>query len=114
MFSAGMGIGLMFYGVAEPFVVIMMLLCVAFARDLRNDPQVRLEDKSAEVVEQAVDYGTSHYGDHFTLRVLAFPGARPRRRTDDPEAVTAGHGDSTSTGPERRRPQPSEAIRHCP
>ena len=98
MFSAGMGIGLMFYSVAAPFVVIMVLLCVAFARDLRNDPQVRLEDKSAEVVEQAVDYGTSHYGDHFTLRVLAFPGARPRRRADDPEAVTTGHGDLDGTG----------------
>ena len=99
--------------VAAPFVVIMVLLCVAFARDLRNDPQVRLEDKSAEVVEQAVGYGTSHYGDHFTLRVLAFPGARPRRRADDPEAVTAGNG-----GRRRDRNdavlQPSEAIRHCP
>ncbi|GAA4731111.1 BCCT family transporter [Actinomycetospora chibensis] len=84
--------------VAAPFVVIMLLLCVAFARDLRNDPQVRLEDKSAEVVEQAVDYGTSHYGDHFTLRVLAFPGARPRRRADAPEAVTTGNGDVDGTG----------------
>src|SRR3954451_5038049 len=74
--------------VAAPFVVIMLLLCVAFARDLRRDPQVVLEEKSAEVVEQAVGFGPSHYGDHFTLRVLAFTGARPRR-TDDRDGAGA-------------------------
>ena len=79
----------------------MVLLCVAFARDLRNDPQVRLEDKSAEVVEQAVDYGTSHYGDHFTLRVLAFPGldldvGQTTRRQSPPATVDV---DGTGTTP---------------
>ena len=73
--------------VAAPFVVIMILLCVSFVRDLHRDPHIRRDALGAELVEQAVDPGTSRYGDHFVLRVQAVPGARrrPRERTgDDP------------------------------
>ncbi|MDD7941629.1 BCCT family transporter [Actinomycetospora lutea] len=73
--------------VAAPFVVIMVFLCVALARDLRRDPQVQLEDKGSRLVEQAVDDGTSRYGDYFTLRIEAVPGARPRSH--------AGHAHTT-------------------
>jgi choline/carnitine/betaine transport len=76
--------------VAAPFVVIMVFLCVAFVRDLYRDPQVLRERKGAEVVEQTIEYGTRHYGDHFTLRVQAFPGARPRPRPADPDTAAVG------------------------
>ncbi len=65
--------------VAAPFVVIMVLLCVAFMRDLRRDPIVLRETKSSEIVEQAVDYGTDRHGDDFYLRVQPFPADTARR-----------------------------------
>ena len=49
-------------------------------------------EKGAEVVGQAVGYGASHYGDHFTLRVQAFPGAR-LGRTRDKAAASDATGD---------------------
>jgi choline/carnitine/betaine transport len=59
--------------VAAPFVVIMVLLCVAFVRDLNHDPIVLRDFKSAAVIEQAVDYGTDKHGEAFYLNVNAFP-----------------------------------------
>jgi choline-glycine betaine transporter len=78
--------------VAAPFVVIMVLLCVSFVRALDRDPQVVRDQKGVEIIEQAVGYGTSRYGDHFALRVQAFPGARPRSRAVDREPTSAAPG----------------------
>ena len=86
--------------VAAPFTIIMILLCVSFVRDLRQDPQVRREQKGAEIIERAVGYGTSRYGDHFMLRVQAIPGARPRHRASDDPKPTSTDG---SAGPETPR-----------
>ena len=65
--------------VAAPFVVIMVLLCVAFMRDLNHDPVILRQSKGLEVVEQAVDYGTERHGEDFYLRVRAFPITGTRR-----------------------------------
>jgi len=54
---------------AAPFALVMVLLCVALTRDLRNDPLVRRDDRTALAVEQAVDYGTQAYGDRFFFNV---------------------------------------------
>ena len=54
---------------AAPFALVMVVLCVALAKDLRNDPMIRREDRSREKVENAVDYGTTRYGDGFHVRV---------------------------------------------
>jgi len=54
---------------ALPFVIVMVLLCVSLYRDLRTDPMVRREDKAAEAVEQAVDYGLKAHDGDFILNV---------------------------------------------
>ena len=54
---------------AAPFALIMVLLCVALTRDLRNDPLVHRDTRTAEAVQQAVVYGTQTYGDRFFLNV---------------------------------------------
>ena len=54
---------------AAPFAVVMIALCVALTKDLRSDPLVRRDDRSARAVEQAVAYGTKNFGDDFYLPV---------------------------------------------
>ena len=72
---------------AAPFALVMVLLCVALTRDLRNDPLVRRDTRTAEAIEQAVDYGTQAYGDRFFLNV--------KPHEDD--------GQATKPAPEHRR-----------
>ncbi|WP_040587365.1 BCCT family transporter [Sciscionella marina] len=55
--------------VASPFVIVMVLLCIALVRDLRRDRVVLRDDKGAEVIEAAVDHGTERYGEDFYLTV---------------------------------------------
>ncbi|WP_084216634.1 BCCT family transporter [Pseudonocardia spinosispora] len=62
---------------AAPFAVIMVLLCVALAKDLRNDPLMHRDDRSREKIEKAIDYGTTKYGEHFHLRVEPKPKNNP-------------------------------------
>jgi choline-glycine betaine transporter len=107
--------------VAAPFVVIMVLLCVAFMRDLNHDPVVLRESKGLEVMEQAVDYGTDRHGDDFYLRVQAFPASSPRRDGEesgptyadvrgvqDPFAET--EGDASPTVPRDDDPGGTEVV----
>ncbi|NMH95770.1 hypothetical protein HF526_00285 [Pseudonocardia sp. K10HN5] len=54
---------------AAPFAVVMVLLCVSLARDLRSDPLVRRDDRTVQAVEQAVEYGIEHHDDDFFLNV---------------------------------------------
>jgi choline-glycine betaine transporter len=58
---------------AAPFAVVMVVLCVALARDLHDDPMMRRDRRSAQAVEQAVDYGTTRYGDRFVVSVKQHP-----------------------------------------
>jgi choline/carnitine/betaine transport len=54
---------------ALPFVIVMVLLCVSLYKDLRHDPLIRRENKAAEAVEQAVDYGMAAHDGDFILNV---------------------------------------------
>ncbi|WP_084211681.1 BCCT family transporter [Pseudonocardia acaciae] len=54
---------------AAPFAIVMVLLCVALAKDLRSDPLVQRVDRSQEKVESAVTYGHRKYGEDFHLSV---------------------------------------------
>src|SRR4051812_7183752 len=58
---------------AAPFAVVMIVLCVALAKDLHDDPLMRRDRRSAAAVEQAVEYGTTQYGDHFVVSVKQHP-----------------------------------------
>jgi choline-glycine betaine transporter len=58
---------------AAPFALVMIVLCVALAKDLRDDPMMRRDRRSTRAVEQAVDYGTDRYGDHFVVSVKQHP-----------------------------------------
>ena len=62
---------------AAPFAVAMVLLCVALARDLRNDPLVRRGLRSTAAIEQAVEFGQRTYGDQFYVPVKPHPIERP-------------------------------------
>ncbi|WP_093156002.1 BCCT family transporter [Saccharopolyspora antimicrobica] len=53
---------------SAPFAVVMVLLCVALLKDLREDPMMQREEKGAQVLEQAVIAGTERHGD-FQLEV---------------------------------------------
>ncbi len=54
---------------AAPFALVMVLLCVSLAKDLRHDPLMRRAVRSQEAVVQAVEYGTQKYGDEYFLSV---------------------------------------------
>jgi len=68
---------------AAPFALVMLLLCVALTRDLRHDPLVRRDNRSAQAVEQAVDYGTKTYGDQFFFPVKPHRPPTEETRADD-------------------------------
>jgi choline/carnitine/betaine transport len=54
---------------AAPFVLVMIVMCVALTRDLRDDPLVRRGQRSTLAIERAVDFGTKNYGDDFFVPV---------------------------------------------
>ena len=54
---------------AVPFVVVMVLLCVALYKDLRTDRIVQVDRRSTEHVERAVVDGCCEHGDDFHLVV---------------------------------------------
>jgi choline-glycine betaine transporter len=62
---------------AAPFGLVMVLMCVALARDLRSDPLVRRGLRSAQAIEQAVEFGERTYGDAFYVPVKPHPIERP-------------------------------------
>ena len=61
---------------AAPFAIVMVALCVALAKDLRDDPLVRRDDRSTKAVEQAVEFGTQQHGDQFVIAVKPHPGEK--------------------------------------
>ncbi|MER5389501.1 BCCT family transporter [Saccharopolyspora sp. NPDC002686] len=54
---------------SAPFAVVMILLCVALMKDLREDPLMQRGLKGAQVLEQAVIAGTERHGAEFQLEV---------------------------------------------
>ncbi|MBF4211721.1 BCCT family transporter, partial [Pseudomonas donghuensis] len=49
--------------VALPFVVVMVLLCLALYRDLRKDPMMLRHLRGNELIEKAVLYGAVKHGE---------------------------------------------------
>jgi choline-glycine betaine transporter len=54
---------------AAPFVLVMIAMCVALYKDLRQDPLVRRGQRGEVAIEQAVEFGIEKYGDSFYLPV---------------------------------------------
>jgi choline/carnitine/betaine transport len=52
---------------AVPFVVVMVLLCVALYKDLRTDRIIQVNRRSTELVERTVVEGACTHGDEFHL-----------------------------------------------
>ncbi|MER5966024.1 BCCT family transporter [Streptomyces sp. NPDC002057] len=75
--------------VAAPFVLVMIGMCVALMRDLREDPLIVRGEVGVEVMELAVIAGHEQYDGDFELRIG--PG------TADSDAPT-GTGTGTGTG----------------
>jgi choline/carnitine/betaine transport len=87
---------------AAPFALVMVLICVALARDLRNDPLVRRGLRSTRAIEQAVEFGEREYGDAFFVPVKPHGITRPVsvETADVHERHTAhnGAGDGRANG----------------
>jgi choline-glycine betaine transporter len=54
---------------ALPFTIVLILLCFALYKDLRNDPMMRRETKGAEVLEDAVVTGVRRHQGDFELQI---------------------------------------------
>ena len=74
---------------AVPFVLVMVVMCVALTKDLRNDPLVRRGQRCTVAIEQAVEFGTQRYGNRFYLPVK--PG--PADPTGDSSAAQVARPD---------------------
>ena len=85
---------------AAPFLVVMIVMCVALMKDLRHDPLVQRGRRVAEAVEQAVDYGTRAHGNDFFFNVKPNESGRPDESTAAPNAQS-GNG---TAPPEVRTP----------
>lgn len=87
---------------AVPFALVMVLLCFALMKDLRQDPLVLRTDRSQQAVEQAVDYGTQQHGDGFFLNAKPAPAplradASGNGRGHDPREAGARPPEATRT-----------------
>lgn len=59
---------------AAPFVLVMIGMCVALMRDLREDPVIVREEMGSEAVELAVIEGHKRYDGDFEIRIGPGPG----------------------------------------
>ncbi|TDE13589.1 BCCT family transporter [Jiangella asiatica] len=90
-----------------PFMLVMVGICVALAKDLRTDPMMLREDRGVEAVEQAVSYGIERYDGDFHLRVS---GASPAGNGDRPPD---GDGRPDDDGARHARGGPGGRHRHA-
>ncbi|MEU9820670.1 BCCT family transporter [Pseudonocardia alni] len=81
--------------VAAPFVVIMVLLCLALHRDVRRDKVILRAEKSAEVMEQAVEWATDNHGDDFYVKVGSFA----KDDSGEPASPDGTHPAATAAAP---------------
>ncbi|MGA5463929.1 BCCT family transporter [Mycobacterium sp. NPDC050041] len=58
---------------AVPFVVVMVMLCIALVKDLRRDPMMVRKQYAEEAVEEAVVHGVTEHGDDFIISVERDP-----------------------------------------
>jgi choline-glycine betaine transporter len=89
---------------AAPFTLIMVLMCVSLARDLRSDPLVRRGLRSTRAIEQAVEFGQRTYGDAFFVPVKPHPIERPLSVDDE----TGDGSAATTVRPEEMVVRPAE------
>ncbi|MEV3922672.1 BCCT family transporter [Actinomadura coerulea] len=54
---------------ALPFAIVLILLCVALAKDVRSDPMMRRQHKGAEILEDAVIAGVIRHRGEFELQI---------------------------------------------
>ncbi|WP_426326059.1 BCCT family transporter [Microbacterium sp. E-13] len=90
---------------AVPFVIVMLLLCVALWKDLARDPLVIRTDLAQHLLAESVAQGVeTHAGVPFTLNTIEIPVvASPAVASgEDNSAVTA----QPSTGADDRDPAP--------
>lgn len=59
---------------AAPFVIVMIMMCVALMRDLRRDPLIVRGEMASEAVDMAVVAGHAKYDGDFELRIGPGPG----------------------------------------
>lgn len=72
--------------VAVPFTLVMIGLCVALTKDLRNDPLILRDERGEEVVGSAVVAGHERYDGEFELRIgPADPDAGPAVLPTEPD-----------------------------
>ncbi len=92
---------------AAPFVVVMIVMCVALMKDLRHDPLVQRGRRVTAAVEQAIDYGTKTHSDGFFLNVKPKEKARP---------TSSGNGapSNGSPGPDAAPPVSQSPIPQSP
>lgn len=70
---------------ALPFVVVMLLLCVAIWKDLSQDPLVLQGRVALEVLEQSVSDGVErHDGENFSLMTREIATVSQTQRPEDP------------------------------
>ena len=70
---------------ALPFVVVMLLLCVAIWKDLSRDPLVLQGRVALEVLEQSVSDGVErHDGENFSLMTQEIATVSPTPRPEEP------------------------------
>ncbi|WGW10756.1 BCCT family transporter [Saxibacter everestensis] len=62
--------------VSLPFVVVMVLLCVALYKELSKDPIVLREQMGSDLVEEAVVAGVTAHGEDFGLVTRSSSGVR--------------------------------------
>jgi hypothetical protein len=77
---------------AAPFALVMVVLCVALAKDLRHDPLILRDRRSMAAVGQAVDYGTKNFGDEFVVSVKPRPDVEDDRMGPRAEAAGGNNG----------------------
>ncbi|WP_445257210.1 BCCT family transporter [Nocardioides aurantiacus] len=73
---------------ALPFVLVMIVLCVALVKDLRSDPLMVRRRYGSAAVEQAVVDGVTRHGDDFAIAVEETPYDAEGRAETDPRNTT--------------------------
>ncbi|MEV4330875.1 BCCT family transporter [Streptomyces sp. NPDC049597] len=91
--------------VAAPFVLVMIGMCVALMRDLRQDPLIVRGEIAEEAVESAVIAGHEKYAGEFEIRIG--PGTGPEAGRIPPEEAQSGPGTpDTDTPPDQDKDRP--------
>jgi choline-glycine betaine transporter len=82
---------------AAPFALVMVVLCIALAKDLHHDPMMQRDRRAALAVEQAVEHGRKTYGDEFVVSVKRHPDGSVAATADRRGAVDRSDKDVSKT-----------------